>query len=223
MQTNKALTLVAAISISTVAAHAASSIVYSNATTYSGFILNPGLSEVGDEIILAAGPRYGETFRFEYYGNNFSGNEQFRLRFYKNDGAFLGNNTYLPNSVFYDSGVQALAIPTDPSGRNTYQLDITSAFSLLPDDFTWSVQFSGIDVGETAGLSIYSPPTVGLSENDYWFNTGSTWELRGTNGVALNFGSSLTASTVPEPSTYMLAIIGGLCGLTLVNRRARKS
>ena len=93
MQPNKTLAAVAAISLSAFAAQAASSIVYSNATSYSGFILNPGLSEVGDEIILGAGPRYAESFRFEYYGNNFSGNEQFRLRFYKNDGTFLGNNT----------------------------------------------------------------------------------------------------------------------------------
>ena len=205
------------------AAHAASSIVYSNATSYSGFILNPGLNEVGDEIILAAGPRFGETFRFEYYGNNFSLNETFRLRFYKNDGAPLGNNTFLPNSVFYDSGTQILLPPTDPSGRNTYLLDITSATSLLPNDFTWTVLFGGIEAGETAGLSIYNPPTVGMSENDYWFKNGANWELRGTNGVALNFGSALVASSVPEPSTYMLTILGGLCGLTLVNRRVRKS
>lgn len=222
MQPNKTLVTLAALSLGAVAVHAASSIVYSNATAYSGFYLNPGLSEVGDEIILGAGPRYAETFRFEYYGNNFSGNEQFQLRFYQNDGVFLGNNTYLPNTLFYDSGVLTLDAPTDPSGRNTYQFDLTFAAIPLPEDFTWSVQFSGITSGETAGLSIYNPPNVGISENDYWFNTGTTWELRGTNGVGLNFGASLVATSVPEPSTCVLVILGGLCGLGLIKRRNRK-
>ena len=222
MQLKKTLAAFAAISLSAVAVQAASSIVYSNATTYSGSILNPGLNEVGDEIVLGSGPsspRYAESFRFEYYGNSFSGNETFRLRFYENNGTFIGNNTYLPNTVFYDSGVQTLAAPTDPSGRNTYQFDLTYTAIGLPDRFTWSVQYSGIESGETAGVSLYNPPTVGFSENDYWFKNGGTWELRGTNGVAFNFGSALVATSVPEPSTYMLAILGGICGLALINRR----
>jgi hypothetical protein len=229
MRINKTLLAIAAVSVGTLATQAASSIVYSNATFYSGTYLNPGANEIGDEIILAPGPRFAESFRFEYFGGNFhSGgvtNEQFRLRFYENDGTFIGNNTFLPNSVFYDSGVQALADPTevDPSGRATYQFDLTYAPIFLPDRFTWSIQFFGIDGGESAGPTLYSPPTVGMSENDYWFNTGTTWELRGTNGIAFNFGSALVATTVPEPSTCVLAIIGGLCGLALVGRRARKT
>ena len=229
MRTIKNLLAVAAFSSGVVASQAASSIVYSNATSYSGTFLNPGASEIGDEIILGAGPRFAQSFRFEYFGANFhSGgvtNEQFRLRFYENDGAFIGNNTFLPNSVFYDSGVLGLADPTeiDPSGRATYEFDLTYAPIYLPERFTWSIQFFGIDGGESAGPSLYSPPTVGLSENDFWFNTGSTWELRGTNGISFNFGSSLVATTVPEPSTYVLAVLGGLCGLMLARRRSRKN
>jgi hypothetical protein len=229
MRTNKTLLALAAFSVGTLATQAASSIVYSNATSYSGTFLNPGANQIGDEIILGAGPRFAESFRFEYYGANFHTggvtNEQFRLRFYQNDGAFIGNNTYEPNSVFYDSGVLNLADPSevDPSNRATYQFDLTYAPIVLPDRFTWSIQFFGIDGGETAGVPLYSNPTVGLSENDFWFNTGSAWELRGTNGIAFNFGSVLVATTVPEPSTYVLAIMGGLCGLALVSRRPRKS
>ncbi len=225
MQTNKTtLAVLAALSLSALAAHAASSIVYSNATTYTGRELNPGLSEVGDEIILAPGPRFGVSFRFEYYGSNFSGNETVQLRFRRNDGAFApGSTTFrVPNSILYDSAVQTLPTPIDPSRRNTLLFDISTANSLLPERFTWTAQFTGIGAGETAGLSIYNPPTVGMSENDYWFNNAGAWELRGTN-VAINFGAALIASTVPEPSTYMLAIVGGLCGLTLVSRRARKN
>ena len=164
MRTYKTLLALVALSVGTFAAQAASSIVYSNATSYSGTFLNPGANEIGDEIILGAGPRFAESFRFEYFGANFhSGgltNEQFRLRFYENNGTFIGNNTFLPNSVFYDSGVLGLADPTevDPSGRATYQFDLTFAPIVLPDRFTWSIQFFGIDGGESAGPPLYSPP-----------------------------------------------------------------
>lgn len=223
MQPNKTLATIAAISLAAGAAHAATSIVYSNATAFSGFVLNPGANEVADEIILGAGDRFGYLFRFEYYGTNFSGNETVQLRFYQNDGAFIGNNTYLPNTVFYDSGTNSLTEPTDPSGRATLQYDLTYTPIALPERFTFSVSFGGIEANEIAALAIYNPFTVGQSENDYWFNTGSAWELRGTNGVAINFGASMVATSVPEPSTYALAILGGLCGLALVNRRKRKA
>jgi hypothetical protein len=222
MHSNKILASIAAITLAAAASQAATSIVYSNATTYSGIILNPGLAEVGDEIILGPGPRFGESFRFEYYGLNFDGNEQVQLRFYNNDGTDLGNNTYLPNSVFYDSGVNSLPTPTDPSNRNTLQYDLTFTAITLPERFTFSVSFSGIEGDDQVGLPLYNPPTVGISENDYWFNN-SPWELRGTNGVGINFGASLVATSVPEPSTYVLAIIGGLCGLALINRRKRRN
>jgi hypothetical protein len=218
MHIYKSLASFAAIALVTITAQGATSIVYSNATSYTGSYLNPGLNQAGDEIILGAGPRFGESFRFEYYGVNFDGDETVQLRFYNNDGAFIGNNTYLPNSVFYDSGVQSLPAPVDVSGRNTLQYDLN--FTSLPERFTFSVLFGGISGNDIAGLSIYNPPTVGISENDYWYNPGTGWELRGTN-VAINFGASLVATSVPEPSTYVLAIIGGLCGLALINRRKR--
>ena len=201
----------------------AATMVYNNGMNYSGSFLNPGANEVGDEIILGAGPRIASTFQFEYFASYplvHTPNEQFRIRFYNNDGTDLGGpfNTHLPNSVFYDSGLQTLAPPIDPSGRATYLFDLTLANIVLPDRFTWSVQFTGVgdQVGETVGVSLYDPPTVGNNFDDFWFNTGSTWELRATN-QPINFGAQITA--VPEPSTYLLAILGGICGLALLNRR----
>lgn len=214
MRPNRILGLTVAIFLSALTAHAASTIVYSNATFYSGSFLNPGLSEVGDEIILGAGPRVAESFRFEYYGSGFHGNESFEIRFYNNNGP-----TNYPNTIFYDSGLQSLAAPTDPSGRATYQFDLTYASLVLPDDFTWSVQFGGVDsgVGEVAGPVIYDPPTVGNNFDDYWVRNGlGNWQLT-SNASPVSFGAAIT--TVPEPSTYMLAIVGGLCGFALINRR----
>lgn len=217
MQSNKALVALVAASLAASAAQAAT--VYDNATTYTTNFFNPGASEVGDQVILGGTDRVGETFRFEYYGNGLGSggntNETVRIRFYVNDGPLY------PNTVFFDSGVQSLPHPNNADGRNTLQYDLTGSTIILPDDFTWSVQFGGIDAGETAGLSLYTPPTFGNNYNDYWFNNGATWELRAdtTNGIPINFGASITA--VPEPSTYMLAILGGICGFAFVNRRPR--
>ena len=222
MQPNKKLLAIAALLIGASALHAAT--VYNNGVNFSGTYFNPGANEVGDEIILAGTARVATTFQWEYFGSNFLGVNTFRVRFYLNDGAGLGNNTFLPNSVFYDSGVQTLLAPIDPSDpRNTFLLDISTLSTtngLLPDRFTWSVQYGGIGPDETAGVSLYNPPTVGISENDFWFNNGATWELRTNNipGTAINFGALLSAN-VPEPSTYVLAILGGLCGFALVSRR----
>lgn len=100
-----------------------------------------------------------------------------QLRFYQNDGAFIGNNTYLPNTVFYDSGVNSLAEPTDPSDRATLQDHLTYTPIALPERFTFSVSFGGIEANEIAALAIYNPFTVGQSENDYWFNNGGNWGI----------------------------------------------
>jgi hypothetical protein len=207
-----ALAVIAAGVLSTQAQY----LVYNNGVNYSGLYLNPGLSEVGDQIILSS-PDVASSFAFEYFGSmNYSGDEQFRIRFYLNDGLPSG----FPNSVFYDSGLQSLAQPTDPTGRSTYTIDLTSLNLALPSSFTWSVQFSGVSGAEIAGPVIYSPPTVGGNFDDYWFNNAGAWELRSSNGVPISFGAQIAA--VPEPSTYVLAILGGLCGFALVARRRNR-
>src|SRR5215212_10279395 len=93
MQPNKTLLVTAALSLAAASASAAT-MVYNNGVSYSGFYLNPGTSEVGDEILLGAGPRIASSFQFEYYKLNFHAggvtNEQFQIRFYLNNGAFLG-------------------------------------------------------------------------------------------------------------------------------------
>jgi hypothetical protein len=221
MQPNKKILAVTTICLLSAAAPAAT-LVYNNGVSYSGLYLNPGTNEVGDEILLGAGPRIASTFQFEYYSSAFVGGgtlNEFRIQFYQNNGTPLGASTFLPNTVFYNSDWQTLAAPTDPSGRNTYFFDLSYTNFTVPDRFTWTVQFRGIDAGETNGVSIYDPPAIGNNFDDYWLRTQTGWELRNTNGVPINFGGQIT--TVPEPATYVLAILGGLCGFTLLNRRKR--
>jgi hypothetical protein len=223
MQSKK--TFLAAVALSFAAAAPANELIYDNGVNYLGYYLNPGTNRVGDEIILGGTYRTAFSFEFQYYGNNFHTggitNEQFRVQFLNNDGSLLGGSTYLPNSVFYDSGWQNLAAPITPTGVNNYYIDLSSLSLVLPEHFTWTVQFQGIDAGEIAGVSLFDPPVVGNNFDDYWFDNGTTWELRGTNGIPISFGAQVTA--VPEPSTYVLAILGGLCGFALVSRRKRSS
>jgi hypothetical protein len=221
MQPNKKL--LAGIAICLIGAVvSAAPMIYNNGVSYSGRYLNPGTNEVGDEILLGPGGRIASTFQFEYYSStNLPGPtlNEFRIQFYRNNGTPLGGATFLPNTVIYNSDWQTLAVPTDPTGRQTYFFDLSYTNLVLPDRFTWSVQFRGIDAGETNGVSIYDPPSIGNNLDDYWLKTATGWELRGTNGVPISFGAQITA--VPEPSTYVLAILGGLFGLAVLNRRKR--
>ena len=219
MRSKKNILALAALALSASALHA--EFVYNNGVSYSGFYLNPGAQEVGDEVILGGVDRLLSHFTFEYYGTGFSGNEQYRIRFYNNDGSPIGGGYFQPGSSFFDSGLQTLGAPTDPSNRNTYDLDLSGTGITLSNSFTWTIQFSGVTGGEVAGVSLYNPPTVGFSDNDFWLNNAGSWELRGTNPTAFNFGATITA--VPEPSTYVLAILGGLCGFALVARRKNLS
>jgi hypothetical protein len=49
---------------------------------------------------------------------------------------------------------------------------------LLPDDVTWTVQFTGLagTAGDRAGLLFRDPPTVGTSYNDAWRRTDTGWQ-----------------------------------------------
>jgi hypothetical protein len=198
--------------------------VYDNSTGDLDIRLNPGTRQIGDEIVLAPGARYLTDFVFQYWGENFFGGEQVRLRFYLNDGAPAPAGPATPGTIFYDSGYfdigatpRATLIFTDFATGAVVAFDNTN--SLLPDSFTWSVQFRGIDSdnGGKAGVDLYNPPTVGTNYLEYWERTGAGWEYRGdTNGTALNFGARVGA--VPEPSTIALGLLGGLAALMFRNR-----
>ena len=92
-------------------------------------------------------------------------------------------------------------------------------------NMTWTVQFSGLDVNDTAGLDVYSPPTVGSSLPDYWEFSGASWALKTNSlgGVPVNmsFAAKFDA-TVPEPSTMVFGVMGGL-GLLVFGRRFTKA
>jgi hypothetical protein len=199
---------------SAVAATAGSSIIYDNtaAANYLNNFFSSNL-QYGDEINFAGNKRGLTDISFEYNANviTFDLTEKVHFWLYKNDGA--GGT---PSSVLYDSNTDA------PGGIQVFNginhVDIGGLNLQVPDKVTFAVQFTGLGPGESAGLTMYDPPTVGKSlaggvigsYDDFWENAGGTWTLfRFPNGnPAGNFGARFSA--IPEASTVSYAILGGL-------------
>ncbi|MBI3852425.1 MAG: hypothetical protein HY298_19385 [Verrucomicrobia bacterium] len=193
-------------------------LVYDNSVNDQSTRFNPGTIEVGDEIALAGTGRIITDFTFQYWGTNFTGGENARVRFYANDGTASPSGALMPGTLLFDSGPFIIA----DTARSTLTFtdfsllggNLTPLTGPLPDNFTWSVQFSLLAPGATAGVDLYSPQAVGDSFDDYWDHTtaGPTgWTLR-TNNTApftpYDFAARINA--VPEPTTLWLAIFGGL-------------
>lgn len=208
-------------------ASASATTIYDNSVNDLTNRFNPGLNEIGDEIILAGIERSLTDFSFEFWAlNNGTTNGSFspgidvRIRFYLNDG--LPFNGYPTPGItpFYDSGLFTLFSPTDRATLNYTVADFPGGVALfmpVVSNFTWSVQFSGMDVNDTAGVDLYNQPVVGQALNDYWEFSGGSWSLK-TNTVPMNFAAKFEA--VPEPSTVLFGILGGL-GILIATRRLR--
>jgi hypothetical protein len=192
-------------------------VVFNNTTGDLLERFNPALVEIGDEIVLAGTARVATNFVFQYYGENFSGDEVARVRFYQNDG-FPSSGVPSPGLVFYDSG--PFSISATP--RSTIAFDFTTLKAgnkfnpgqsfTLPNSFTWTVQFYNPDgnAGYQAGVDLYNPPTAGWDYNSYWDNDPlNGWLLKTNASYAMNFGARLEA-VVPEPNTIVLGLGGAL-------------
>jgi hypothetical protein len=193
-------------------------VVYDNSQNDLSIRFNPGLTEVGDEIVLDGGARTVTNFTFQYWGLTLGGSAQARVRFYANDGAASPAGPLKPNSLLFDS--DWFSIISTP--RNTLIFDdfITGAVQPLtgpvPDSFTWSIQFQNLG-GGTAGVDLYDPIVTGGNYNEYWDNDGiNGWQYRGTNSPNINFAAKVSA--VPEPTVIGLGLLGGLGFLILRNR-----
>ena len=204
--------LLVATSIIALANTTRAELVYDNATGDLSTIFNPGPFEVGDEIILAnnGGPITNFTFQ---YTASFPGTRFGHLRFYENDGP-PSSGFSSPGTKFFDSGPFVIN-----SGSHTVTFDTDFGAGLsAPNTFTWSVQFLGLLPGDSAGLDLFGPVTVGNNYDDYWDFNGSAWTLRqSTNGMPINFAARVEA--VPEPSTITLGILGCVLGWGLSRRK----
>jgi hypothetical protein len=204
---------------------ASAAVIYDNSANDLLTRFNPGLMEVGDEIILAGTERYLTHFDFEYWGtatgSSFAGSVQARVRFYENNGPLFNGYPSPGVTPFFDSGWFDSFTPTP---RNTLVFtagsDFPSSGLFLPSStMTFSVQFQGLGAGDALGLDLYSPTAVGGSYPDYWENNGG-WSLK-TNVVAMNFGARFYAEAqpVPEPTSASLLILGAIAALAVRLRK----
>jgi hypothetical protein len=218
MSTSKFTTLASsgAALLLSVAALNAQTTVYDNTKFDQGSTYTSG-DEYGDQIALKLGPRTVQGFQFNYF-STYDMTAGASLKFYANDGALV-NGMASPGTLLYDSG------PIDiKSGIQTVSIGFSSIPFEVPNSFTWTAHFNGIDVasGKQSGLLVYDPPGPGASDATFWRRNGTTWSLdnlSGANGVMpANFNAKLI--TVPEPSTYALMALGlvGWVGLSAWRR-----
>jgi hypothetical protein len=201
--------------------------VYDNSVNDAGARFATGTNEVGNEILLAGTERYLQRFAFEYWGTNtggggFVGAVQARLRLRANDGLwYSGYQT--PGTVLYDSG--NFPVPATP--RSTVVFDefdlwvggLVPLSGALPDNLTWTVEFSGLGVGDEVGLDIYEPPVVGQAYGDYWILTNGNWELRDSLTVEYDFAALAKASGTNVTITVLSTVTNATCGDTFVATR----
>jgi hypothetical protein len=198
---------------------AQSAIVYDNSTNdkTNRFVV-PSFQEVGDEIILAGTARQITTFTFEYFALNLSGDELAVVKFYANDGAVSSSGFRMPGTVLWNS----LDFSIQNTPRATLTFDLTSLNIVVPDSFTWTVEFKlgATSPLEQAGVDIYTPPTVGSNYEDYWERTGpNSWVLKQNGLVSMDFAARIGA--IPEPSAF--AIFGvAAAGLALAWKRRQR-
>ena len=186
-------------------------IVYNNSTTYNGNFDFAAGTQVGNEVVLAgSGPSYDvSTFQVQFNLNGTgtpNASDAVKLLLYNNTGGVVQGVNSPGATPVYDSGFSALTAFTAGSVL-TYTLP---ANTVVNQDFTWVLEFQGVPSGETAGLALFGPTTVGFNYHDAWENSGSGWALdvAGTGNPALEFGAVITATAVPEPSTIVLGVMG---------------
>ena len=190
-------------------------IIYDNSDKPEGKSLSADV-EFGDQVILDTGfypTAKLNSFIFEYFGVNFSGNEEMRVRMYKNDG--LNGK---PGSLIFDS--QPFEIPETATGASVDLGDL--GLLVVPKNFTWTVTFTGVDTasGESAGLNLYGPPIVGSGFSDYWERSGNDWALKSIPGADASFAAFIDGvPVIPEPSTLVLSAVGMVLLGSLARRK----
>jgi hypothetical protein len=216
-------TVLAACAVSVLAASSADAqlVVFNNLSNPLNLFLDEGTTEAGDMIQLAGGQGATiDNFTFSYYLNpaKVVGGETVDIRFYDMTGAQISptDPTPTPGTKLYDSG--PIALSSGLSQDTLFHLNVA-----VPAVFTWSAQFSGGNFGvpssQVGGVTLYSPPTVGQDQYEYWENVGGQWQLTYFDANPTDFGALITA--VPEPGATAAVLLISAAGTVALLRRRR--
>jgi hypothetical protein len=203
-------------------------VVYSNLGTYKG-AFETGSYEVADEITIAGDDALQNLteFSFMYSASaNINPSATVTLAFYKNDGALVSGYAS-PGTVIWKSA--PFPIQNTSGGYVKLIYDQANDFGnsiYVPRNFTWSVKFENLGLG-SAGVGLFSPPTVGNNFDTYWQNDGTGWAYKQVAGVPMNFGATVTTTSqitpVPEPAAvWGLAISAAMVIAIRAVRRWRR-
>lgn len=177
---------------------------------------------VGQEVTLqGAGPGASfnlSTISFEYY-SNYALQGGITVRVYENDGPNGAPGTQL----YPIPGQTGTPIDIQKAGQTiggfvtSYLVTVHYSLPLVPPEFTVAVQFAGVGGDQVAGLTTpNSAPTTGSSPGYFWENDNGSWATRVLTASQPYF--TMTVTTVPEPGSVALALVGGV-GLSLLGWR----
>lgn len=206
MKIVEAVSVLALVLFGAAASHGAD-VVYDNSTDSTGANYET-TNEYGDEVILAGTARAITEIQFEYYASfTVQGDELGRVRFYANNGPI-----WMGNPDFREPGEPPLFEDTFPLGQGYQTAVIPVPNVVVPNSFTWTVQFLGISQNGTndrAGLLFYSTPTVGASYDDFWERTATGWQSFDENTVPKsNFAARIFAVAAPTQISLTITRVG---------------
>lgn len=189
--------------------------VYDNATTDIGdtalYSTGP-YTAIGDQIHLGGTQRVGTTASTQFYNAGTSGGSfAATLNLYA-----VGSSPASPVGSLLGSFI---TVGNSINAGDVLNVDWALGGLILPDDLVFTVTIGAIRGNVDLGLTVFDPPTVGSSSNQYFivgsggvFSQGS--QLNGHDNIFFRLDA-----TVPEPATTGMV---ALSLLTMVGLRSRR-
>ncbi len=192
--------------------------VYNNTSTdtFDTLVYSTGVyTEIGDQIHLAGTERSAIGAKAQFYNLGSTGSFDATLKLYGLVAASPGVGSLLGSYTAVNQSVAANA---------TLDVNWLLAGLALPDDLIFTVTVGNSSSGVDLGLTVFDPPTVGSSSNQFLIVKGSGgFAQASTFGGHDNIYFRLDASgvgSVPEPGTAGLVFLAMLPLLTIRGLRA---